>query len=63
MIELKTVVKWVLAPLVAKQLNCSSNLNEDFSILLQFANEADDEQLVGQPYRSSTPSAKPSNKR
>ncbi len=55
MIELKTVVKWVLAPLVAKRLNCSSNLNEDFSILLQFSNEADDEQLVASSDRKFDP--------
>ncbi len=52
-IELKTVIKWVLAPLLAKKLNCSSNLNEDFNILMTFSNEGDDQELVIFVYTSS----------
>lgn len=52
-IELKTVIKWVLAPLLARKLNCSSNLNEDFNILMTFANEGDDQELVDSYYTSS----------
>ena len=35
-----------MAPLLAKKLNCSSAVNEDFNILMTFENENDDQSLV-----------------
>lgn len=60
MIELKTVVKWVDAPLMAKKLNCSSAVNEDFNILMTFENEEDDQELVSLCDSSLLRSAMPS---
>lgn len=57
-IELKTAVKWILAPLIAKKLDCSSNVNDDFNILMTFENEDDDQSLVEYHLSSSCHSKK-----
>lgn len=40
-VDIKAVIKWVLAPLLAKALDCKSNVNEDFCIMLNFWNYSD----------------------
>jgi hypothetical protein len=50
-LEIKIVIKWIMAPLLAALLNCPSNLNEDFIINLNFDNTLDEKQLF-KPFRA-----------
>lgn len=49
-LDLKTVIKWVLAPLISTKLNCSSNSSDDFLINLFFSNDEDNLQVF-EPFR------------
>merc|ERR1740139_1121899 len=40
-IDIKVVIKWILAPLIAKELNCKSNVTDDFVININFWNFSD----------------------